>query len=53
MDASKYAYTGVLTQTQEETDHLITCKWIIQRITVKLGSTHKGGLCNLHVSEEA
>ena len=28
------------------------CKWTIPWITTKLGNTHKGSLCNLHVSKE-
>ena len=28
------------------------CKWTIQRITIKLGSSDKGSLCYLHVSKE-
>ena len=28
------------------------CKWTISWITIKLGNTHEGGLCNLHVNKE-
>ena len=28
-------------------------KWTISWITIKLSNTHKGGLCNLHVNQEA
>ena len=52
-DASKYAYAGVLTQRNDGVDHPIYIrKWTISRITIKLGNTHKGGLCNLHVNQE-
>ena len=37
------------TQRRSRPPHHIR-KWTISRITVKLGNTHKGSLCNLHVS---
>ena len=39
------------TQQWHRPSHYI-CKWPIQRITTKLGYTHKRSLHNLHVSEE-
>ena len=39
------------TQRRSRPPHHI-CKWTISRITIKLGNTHKGGLCNLHVDQE-
>ena len=43
-DASKYAYTGVLTQHNNGTDHPHhLCKWTVSWITVKLVNTYLGG----------
>ena len=39
------------TQRRSRPPHHIR-KWTISWITIKLGNTHKGGLCNLHVNLE-
>ena len=39
------------TQRRSRPAHHIR-KWTISWITIKLGNTHKGGLCNLHVNQK-
>ena len=39
------------TQRRSRPPHHIR-KWTISRITIKLGNTHRGGLCNLHVNQK-
>ena len=39
------------TQRRSRPPHHIR-KWTISWITIKLGNTHKGGLCNLHVNQK-
>ena len=52
-DASKYAYVGVLTQSIDgDRSPSSLHEWIIQRIPIKLGSTHQGSICYIHVSKE-
>ena len=44
-DASKYAYAGVLTQRQDDTDHPVTyVRWTFQRKSTQLGSPYKGSI---------
>ena len=49
-DAGLCRHVDATQQWHRPPHHL--CKWTIPWIPIKLGNTHKGSLCNLHVSKE-